>query len=139
MAQRAGRADEPHRQGSHPGRFHYEAHEQLRRHLADFVDAYNFARRLETSKGLTLYQTICRAWINDAKRFILDPLQQMPGLNTWRVTENVSAFATSASDIDARASSAGGRVAQPLLEPNIAEQPIDPIIPATHRESPGLK
>jgi hypothetical protein len=28
-------------------------HNQLRRHLADFVDAYNFGRRLTTLKGLT--------------------------------------------------------------------------------------
>ena len=25
-------------------RFYYESHEQLRRHLADFVSAYNFGR-----------------------------------------------------------------------------------------------
>ena len=62
-------------------RFHYEAHDQLRRHLADFVDAYNFARRLKTLKGLTPYEAICRAWTSDAKRFILDPLHHMPGLN----------------------------------------------------------
>ena len=37
-------------------RFHYETHDQLRRHLADFVDAYNFARRLKTLKGLTPYE-----------------------------------------------------------------------------------
>jgi hypothetical protein len=35
-------------------RFHYDDHNQLRRHLADFVSAYNFARRLKTLKGLTL-------------------------------------------------------------------------------------
>ena len=62
-------------------RFHYDAHDQLRRHLADFVDAYDFARRLKTLKGLTPYEAICKAWTNDAKRFILDPLHQMPGLN----------------------------------------------------------
>ena len=27
-------------------RFHYDSHDQLRRHLDDFVAAYNFARRL---------------------------------------------------------------------------------------------
>ena len=62
-------------------RFHYEEHDQLRRHLADFVDAYNFARRLKTLKGLTPYEAICKAWTNDAKRFTLDPLHQMPRLN----------------------------------------------------------
>jgi len=34
-------------------RFYYESHDQLRKHLADFVAAYNFARRLKTLKGLT--------------------------------------------------------------------------------------
>lgn len=29
-------------------RFHYDDHDQLRRHLADFVAAYNFGRRLKT-------------------------------------------------------------------------------------------
>jgi hypothetical protein len=32
-------------------RFHYESHRQ---HLADFVTAYNFGRRLKTPKGLSL-------------------------------------------------------------------------------------
>ena len=62
-------------------RFHYEAHDQLRAHLADFVDAYNFARRLKTLKGLTPYEAICKAWTKEPERFTLDPLQQMPGLN----------------------------------------------------------
>ena len=62
-------------------RFHYEAHEQLRSHLADFVNAYNFARRLKTLKGLTPYEAICKAWTKEPDRFTFDPLQQMPGLN----------------------------------------------------------
>ena len=62
-------------------RFHYEAHEQLRAHLADFVNAYNFARRLKTLKGLTPYEAICKAWTKEPDRFTFDPLQQMPGLN----------------------------------------------------------
>ena len=33
-------------------RYHYESHAQLRQHLADFVTAYNFARRLKTLRGL---------------------------------------------------------------------------------------
>ena len=32
-------------------RFHYDDHDQLRSHLADFVSAYNFGRRLKTLKG----------------------------------------------------------------------------------------
>ncbi len=37
-------------------RYSYETHDQLRSHLADFVTAYNFARRLKTLKGLTPYE-----------------------------------------------------------------------------------
>ncbi len=40
--------------------FNYESHGQLRQHLADFVVTYNFARRLNTLKGLTPYEFICR-------------------------------------------------------------------------------
>jgi transposase InsO family protein len=63
-------------------RFHYDDHDQLRRHLNDFVAAYNFARRLKTLKGLTPYEFICKSWTNDPQRFILNPIHQMPGLNT---------------------------------------------------------
>ena len=31
-------------------RYHYDSHTQLERHLNDFVDAYNFGRRLKTLK-----------------------------------------------------------------------------------------
>jgi transposase InsO family protein len=62
-------------------RFYYESHDQLRRHLADFVAAYNFGRRLKTLKGLTPYESICSAWGLQPQRFRLNPHQQMPGLN----------------------------------------------------------
>ena len=42
-------------------RYFYETHDQLRAHLGNFVDAYNFARRLNTLKGLTPYEFICKA------------------------------------------------------------------------------
>ena len=64
-------------------RYHYDSHEQLRRHLADFLDAYNFARRLKTLSGLTPYEYICKIWTSQPDRFIVDPIHQMPGLNTW--------------------------------------------------------
>lgn len=62
-------------------RFHYETHAELRSHLSDFVNAYNFAKRLKILKGLTPYEFICRAWTKGPERFTLNPLQQMPGLN----------------------------------------------------------
>ena len=63
-------------------RYHYDSHEQLRRHLNDFVAAYNFGRRLKTLKGLTPYEHICKCWTSEPQRFTLDPIHQMPGLNT---------------------------------------------------------
>jgi len=62
-------------------RFYYESHDQLRKHLADFISAYNFGRRLKTLKGLTPYEFICKAWASSPERFSINPLQQMPGLN----------------------------------------------------------
>jgi transposase InsO family protein len=62
-------------------RFHYETHDQLRRHLDDFVQAYNFARRLKSLKGLTPYEFICKTWASEPHRFTANPLHQMPGLN----------------------------------------------------------
>ena len=43
-------------------RFHYDDHAQLQRHLADFLAAYNFGRRLRTLKGLNPYEFICKQW-----------------------------------------------------------------------------
>src|SRR5262249_21069275 len=40
-------------------RYHYDRHDQLEAHLADFINAYNYARRLKTLKGLTPYEYIC--------------------------------------------------------------------------------
>ena len=63
-------------------RYHYDDHDQLRRHLADFVAAYNFARRLKTLKGLTPFEFVSKCWTSEPDRFTLNPLHQMPGLNS---------------------------------------------------------
>ncbi len=63
-------------------RFHYDSHHQLRVHLADFIAAYNFARRLKTLSGLTPHEYIAKIWTSEPERFIVDPIHQMPGLNT---------------------------------------------------------
>ena len=42
-------------------------HDQAASHtLQNFVDAYNFARRLKTLRGLTPYEFICKAWISES-------------------------------------------------------------------------
>ena len=62
-------------------RFHYEKHDQLRQHLSDFIDAYNYARRLKTLRGLTPYEFICKCWTTDPQRFRINPHHQRPGPN----------------------------------------------------------
>ena len=61
--------------------YHHDSHAQLRAHLADFVSAYNFARRLKTLRGLTPYEAICKAWSAELSRCKSDPIHQMPGPN----------------------------------------------------------
>ena len=54
-------------------RFFSQTHDQLRRHLTDFVAAYNFARRRKTLKGLTPYESSCALWTKEPQRFKLNP------------------------------------------------------------------
>ena len=63
-------------------RYHYDSHSQLEAHLADFINAYNFGRRLKTLKGLTPYEFIAKCWTSEPERFRLNPIHQMPGPNT---------------------------------------------------------
>ena len=62
-------------------RYFYKSHEQLRTHLRDFVDAYNFAEGSRPSKASPLTNSSVRHGLH-SQRFKLNRLQQMPGLNT---------------------------------------------------------
>ena len=57
----------------------YETHDQLRAHLQNFVNTYDFALRLKTLRGLTPYEFICKAWTSDPHKIKISPLQQSPG------------------------------------------------------------
>lgn len=63
-------------------RYHYSTSQQLQDHLASFLDAYNFAKRLKTLNGLTPYQAIIKAWHDHPDRFTRDPTHLKSGLNT---------------------------------------------------------
>jgi len=63
-------------------RLHYDSHDQLRTHLADFIAVYNFARRLKTLSGLTPHEYIAKIWTTEPDRFIVNPIHQMPEPNT---------------------------------------------------------
>jgi transposase InsO family protein len=62
-------------------RYHYDSHAQLSVHLHDFINAYNYGRRLKTLRGLTPYEYICKCWTTEPDRFNLNPHHQMPGPN----------------------------------------------------------
>lgn len=55
-------------------RFRHQNHDQLRTHLADFLAADTFARRLKTLGGHTPYEHICKIWSSDPDQFILEPI-----------------------------------------------------------------
>ena len=61
--------------------YRFGSRDELRRHLASFLDASNYACRLKTLWGLTPYEAICRSWAAEPHRFIADPHHQMPGPN----------------------------------------------------------
>ena len=60
-------------------RYHYDSHDQLSRHLADFVSAYNFGRRLKTLKGLTPYEFVCKRWTIEPQRIQTRSNPPIPG------------------------------------------------------------
>ena len=63
-------------------RFFYATHASLRAHVATFLDAYNFAKRLKSLRGLTPFERICQLWTEQPNRFRLNPLHHMAGLNS---------------------------------------------------------
>ena len=63
-------------------RYHYDTHGQLKMHLSDFADAYNYARRLKTLNGLTPFEYICKIWTSEPERFIVNPTHHKLGPNT---------------------------------------------------------
>jgi transposase InsO family protein len=62
-------------------RYHYETHDHLRAHLRTFLEAYNFAKRLKTLKGLTVFEFISSKWTSEPHRFRLHPDHLIPGPN----------------------------------------------------------
>jgi transposase InsO family protein len=61
-------------------RYYYDTHEQLRLHLADFLAAYNFAKRLKMLKGLTPHEYVCQIWTTEPLRFRINPTHNSAGL-----------------------------------------------------------
>lgn len=63
-------------------RYFYETHQQLRDHLATFLMAYNFAKRLKTLRGLTPYEYLYQQWQEQPNLFTSEPSHLTLGLHT---------------------------------------------------------
>lgn len=63
-------------------RYSFDTHQPLEIHLTDLIGACNYARRLKSLRGLTLYEFICKMWADELQRFTSDPNDQLLGLNT---------------------------------------------------------
>ncbi|MGJ0504077.1 MAG: IS481 family transposase, partial [Methylocystis sp.] len=51
-------------------------------HLAAFMAAYNFAKRLKTLRGLTPHEYVCKIWKAEPAVFNKNPIQLTSGLYT---------------------------------------------------------
>ena len=61
--------------------YHYETYRQLRRHLADYLAAYNFAKPLKALRWKTPYETIRALWESKPELFHQPPDHLTPGPN----------------------------------------------------------
>jgi hypothetical protein len=62
--------------------FHYASIQELRRHVADWLVAYNFAKQLKALKFRTPYQAIDELWKSNPDAFIVHQTRHMLGPNT---------------------------------------------------------
>lgn len=61
------------------GRYHDATRDTLRAHLKTFLDAYNFASRLKTLKGRTVFEFISEKWTSEPKTIQASPKPPQPG------------------------------------------------------------
>jgi transposase InsO family protein len=64
----------------------YDTHQSVRGHLATFLDADNFAKRLKSLRGLAPFERICQLWTEQLKKFRLNSIHHMTGLHISRLS-----------------------------------------------------
>ena len=62
--------------------FHYRSVQELRRHVRDWLTAYNFAKQLKALRFKTPYEAIDELWKSKPEIFNIRPHHHSPGLNT---------------------------------------------------------
>ena len=60
--------------------YYYNTPLQLKEHLYNFVNAYNFAKRLKTLKGLSPYEFIINSFKLHPNLFVVNPHHHNLGL-----------------------------------------------------------
>jgi hypothetical protein len=61
-------------------RFHYDSHYKLWQHMADYINAYNFGRRLKTLRGRKPNEFKCKISPTEPEGFMINAIPQMTGL-----------------------------------------------------------
>ena len=64
------------------GCYHYGSHDERRRHLQLFLDAYNDGRRRKSLRGLPPDEVVGQTWTEQPERFRIDPSHLRAGPNT---------------------------------------------------------
>jgi transposase InsO family protein len=62
-------------------RYDYDSHQQLKEHLYNFLNAYNFAKRLKPLHGRTPSEYIINCWQKEPERLKTNPAHHTLGLN----------------------------------------------------------
>jgi transposase len=62
--------------------FHYSSVQELRRHVRDWLTAYNFAKQLKALRFKTPYEAIEELWKSKPEIFNVEPHHHIPGLNS---------------------------------------------------------
>lgn len=62
--------------------YHYDTVSQLKQHLADFLNAYNCAKKLKSLRFLTSMEKILLEWKNKPQLSHSNPHHYSVGLNT---------------------------------------------------------
>jgi hypothetical protein len=68
---------------------YYSNHQQLKRHLNDFLLAYNFARRLKALRGKTPWQFLEQQWQKNPQLFHPNINTFTKGLNIYCISKSL--------------------------------------------------
>jgi transposase-like protein len=63
-------------------KYHYDTVEQLKKHIEDYLLAYNYAKKLRSLKYMTPYEKICSEYKINPDLFINNPYLDLKELNT---------------------------------------------------------